>query len=222
MKTTEKKKRTSTKSARTREHLKRVAREIFEQEGHGSVTAQSVSSAAELSYGTFYKYYKNTDALLFEMCADYFSALLSGIAKAYKGRVPFVRIFSSQHYYISEVIENWQFHRAFLAYSLNNPGMGDLIHIARQKEARRTAKELSRLWQARGGQEAAFSAKRAAMTAMALNGMTEGYLQDMLLPSNAGKAISALKIKTMAFELSRLFYRGAFLEEPDVTIDQIP
>jgi AcrR family transcriptional regulator len=221
MEAIEKKKRTSTKSSRTREHLKRVAREIFEQEGHGSITAQSVSSAANLSYGTFYKHYKNTDALLFEICADYFSVLLSGITKAYKGATPFIRIFSSQHYYISEVIENWQFHRAFLAYSINNPEMGDLIHVARRKEARRTAKELSRLWQGRGGLESGFSTKRIAMTAMALNGMTEGYLQDILLPYKAGSAISAVKIKTMAFELSRLFYRAAFLEEPDITIDQI-
>ncbi len=221
MQVTERKKRASTKSARTREHLKRVARELFEREGHGSVTAQSVSSAADLSYGTFYKHYKNRDALLFEICADYFSTLLSGIAQAHKGETPFIRIFSSQHHYISEVIESWQFHRAFLAYSLNNPVMGDLIHETRRKEARRTAKELARLWQARGDQEAAFSAKRIAMTAMALNSMTEGYLQDVLLPSKAGKAISALEAKRMAFELSRLFYRGAFLEEPDVTIDQI-
>jgi AcrR family transcriptional regulator len=220
MTTASPKKRNSTKSLRTREHLKCVARKLFEREGHGGVTAQSVSSAAEFAYGTFYKYYKNKDALLFEICSDYFENLLSGIAQAYEGDTPFNRIFSSQHYYISEVIDNWRFHRSFLAYSLDNCEMGDLIHEARVKEAQRTAAELARLWQASGGPEAKFSTDRTMMTAMALNGMTEGYLQDMLRPSTDGTAKTAMEIKAIAFELSRIFYRGAFLEEPDVNISQ--
>jgi AcrR family transcriptional regulator len=216
------KRRNSTKSVRTREQLVCVARDIFEREGHGGVTAQSVSSKAGFAYGTFYKYYKNKDALLFAMCSDYFENQLSGIAKAYQGDTPFLRIFSSQHYYIAEVIRNWQFHRSFLTYSLDNTEMGDLIHEARVKEAERTADELSRLWRVSDRPEATFSAERAMMTALALNGMTEGYLQDMLRPSTAGNTIAAVKIKSIAFELSRLFYRGAFLEEPTITIEQLP
>jgi AcrR family transcriptional regulator len=217
---TQPKRRNSTKSARTRESLKVVARKIFEREGHGGVTAQSVSSEAEFAYGTFYKYYKNKDALLSEICSDYFENLLSGIAKAYQGDTAFVRIFSSQHYYIAQVIENWRFHRSFLAYSLDNREMGDLIHEVRIKEARRTADELARLWRVGSGPEATFSSERAMMTTLALNGMTEGYVQDLLRPSNAGTIKTPFEIKTIAFELSRLFYRAAFLEEPDVSADQ--
>jgi AcrR family transcriptional regulator len=212
------KRRRSPKSARTREHLKQVARLIFEKNGHGGVTAQSVSSAAEFSYGTFYKYFRNSDAILFEICSDYFDGLLLGIAQSYLGATPFIRIFSSQHYYIKQVVQNWQLHRAFLAYSLDNREMGDLIHEARIREAKRTANELAHLWKARGGLEASFSAERIMMTTLALNGMTEGYLQDLLRPSTAETIIATAQIDTIAFELSRIFYRGAFLEEPDVKL----
>jgi AcrR family transcriptional regulator len=218
---TRQRRRRSLKSARTREHLKQVARVIFEKNGHGGVTAQSVSSAAEFSYGTFYKYFKNRDAVLFEICSDYFDGLLLGIAQSYLGDTPFARIFSSQHYYIEQVVKNWQLHRAFLAYSLDNREMGDLIHEARIKEAERTANELAHLWKARGGPEASFSAERTMMTTLALNGMTEGYLQDLLRPSKAETTIATAQIDTIAFELSRIFYRGAFLEEPDVAIADI-
>jgi AcrR family transcriptional regulator len=215
------KKRNSTKSGRTRLHLTNVARQIFERDGHSGVTAQSVSTTAEFSYGTFYKYYKNKDALLFDICSDYFQNLLAGIAGAYKGDPPFVRIFSSQHYYIEQVVKHWRFHRAFLAYSLDNSEMGDLIHEARLKEAERTANELSRLWQSKNSPEAEFSTGRTMTTALALNSMTEGYLQDMLRPSTAGAVVAAIEIRSLAFELSRIFYRGAFLEEPDVTFEEL-
>jgi AcrR family transcriptional regulator len=215
------KKRNSTKSGRTRLHLSNVARQIFERDGHSGVTAQSVSTAAEFSYGTFYKYYKNKDALLFDICSDYFQNLLAGIAGAYKGDKPFVRIFSSQHHYIAQVVQHWRFHRAFLAYSLDNSEMGDLIHEARLKEAERTANELSRLWQSKKSPEVEFSFGRTMTTALALNSMTEGYLQDMLRPSTASDAVAAIEIRSLAFELSRIFYRGAFLEEPDVTFEEL-
>jgi AcrR family transcriptional regulator len=215
------KRRNSTKSIRTRDTLKRVAKEIFEREGHGGVTAQAVSAEAKFSYGTFYKYFKNKDSLLFEICSDYFEHLLFGIAEAYQGSSPFIRIFSGHSYYISEVIENWRFHKSFLTYSLDSLEMGDLVHAARMREADRTAIELVRLWKAGERVEATFSKDRALMTAHALNSMTEGYLLDILRPSTAGKILAILDIKTIAFELSRAFYRGAFLEEPDITIDQL-
>ncbi len=215
------KRRNSTKSARTRETLKRVCRDIFERDGHGGVTAQSVSSESGFSYGTFYKYYKNKDALLFDICSDYFQNLLAGIAGAYKGDTPFVRIFSSQHHYIAQVVHHWRFHRAFLAYSLESSEMGDLIHEARLKEAERTANELSRLWQSKNSPMVEFSAGRTVTTALALNSMTEGYLQDILRPSTARDAVAAIEIRSLAFELSRIFYRGAFLEEPDVNFEEL-
>jgi AcrR family transcriptional regulator len=216
------KRRHSTKSIRTRELLKSVTRDIFEREGHGGVTAQSVSSAAAFAYGTFYKYYKNKDALLFEICAEYFEILLSGIAEAYKGDTPFLRIFSSQRYFIESVVKDWHFYQSFRAYSQHNREMGDLIHEARVKEAKRTADELVCLWQSRGSTEATFSPERAILMAFALNGMTERYLEDILRPFTAEEAVAALEINVVAFELSRLFYRSAFLEEPEITIDQLP
>lgn len=213
--------RNSTKSIRTREKLKHIARGIFEREGYGGVTAQAVSTEAEFSYGTFYKYFNNKDNLLVEICSDYFENLLCGIADSYQGDTPFIRIFSGHSYYVSEVIENWRFHKSFLAYSLDNREMGDLVHVARMREAERTAAELVRLWKAGVGAEATFSTERALIMATALNSMTEGYLLDVLRPSTVGKALAALDIKTIAFELSRIFYRGAFLKEPDLTIDQL-
>jgi AcrR family transcriptional regulator len=215
------KKRNSTKSVRTREKLKHIARCIFEREGYGGVTAQAVSTEAEFSYGTFYKYFNNKDKLLFEVCSDYFENLLSGIEDAYQGDTPFIRIFSGHNYYVSEVIKNWRFHKSFLAYSLDNLEMGDLVHVARMREAERTAAELTRLWKAGEGAEAKISTERSLIMAMALNSMTEGYLLDLLRPSTVGKALAALDVKTIAFELSRIFYRGAFLNEPDLTIDQL-
>ncbi len=215
-------KRNSTKSIRTRARLKSAARQIFERDGHSGVTAQSVSSAADFSYGTFYKYYKNKDQILIELCSDYFEALLSGIATSFQGETPFIRMFASQLYYIEEVIDSWQFHRAFIGYSLENSAVGDLIHDARIKEAKRTAFELRRQWQDRGSAEVAFSEERALLSALALNTMTEGYLQDMMRPSTASSAVAAVDARKLAFELSRIFYRGAFLEEVPVNFADLP
>jgi AcrR family transcriptional regulator len=208
------KKRNSTKSIRTRQALKRVAHEIFERLGHGAVSADSVSSGAGFSHGTFYKYYPNKDALLFEICLDYLEQLASGISNAHKGNTAFDRIFSGQYQYAQLVINDWKFHRSVIAYSLENREIGDLFHEMRVKEARRTADQLMLQWQAQGGIEASFSSARAEMMALSLNGMTEGYLQDLLRPSTAAATLKRADINAIAFELTRIFYRAAFLEEP--------
>lgn len=208
------KKRNVTKGARTRAHIKQVARQLFERDGHAGVTAQGIVEAAGISSGTFYVYFANKDEVLLEICRDFHEEVIVGLAQSYTGKTVFENICLGQYAYISRIVNNWSFYRALLSYSFAEPRLRAVQHAARVREAERTQKVLERVWREKNSPYAITDSEKTLSSAMMLNAMIEGYLQDLLGEFKQGTKPSEPELRGIVAMSSRLFYRAAYLEEP--------
>jgi TetR/AcrR family transcriptional regulator, ethionamide resistance regulator len=207
-------KRNSTKGARTRVLIKRIARQVFEREGHSGATAQAIVEDAGISSGTFYIYFANKDEVLLEICSDFINELISALARSYTGSSVFENIYLSNYAYLKPIADNWLFYRALLSYALAKPDLREIIHGARLSEAKRTRKVIKFNWDRMGSPRASMEPKQLLQMALMLNAMTEGYIQDMLRGFNAEVIPSDKELRDTATMLGRIFYRAAYLDEP--------
>jgi TetR/AcrR family transcriptional regulator, ethionamide resistance regulator len=207
-------KRNSTKGARTKAHIKQVARAIFEREGHAGVTAQAIVEAAGISSGTFYVYFSNKDEVLLEICHEFLDSLIAGIAESHTGQSIFEDICRGTYAYIRPIVDNWTFYRALISYGLVEPRLREAQHEARLREAERTQMVLERVWRETGSPHRIVDSISAVQMAMMLNAMTEGFIQDMLRGLQPGDAPSDTELREIATMLGRTFYRAAYLEDP--------
>jgi AcrR family transcriptional regulator len=203
------KKRNVTKGARTRAHIKQEARKLFERDGHAGVTAQAIVETAGVSSGTFYVYFANKDEVLLEICREFHEEVIDGLAQSYTGKTVYENICLGQYAYIRRIVDNWSFYRALLSYSF-----AEVQHEARIREAERTQRVLERVWRETNSAFRVTEPEKALQTAMMLNAMIEGFLQDLLLGLKVGAEPSELELREIVAMSSRLFYRAAYLEEP--------
>jgi AcrR family transcriptional regulator len=208
------KKRNVTKGARTRAHIKQEARKLFERDGHAGVTAQAIVETAGVSSGTFYVYFANKDEVLLEICREFHEEVIDGLAQSYTGKTVYENICLGQYAYIRRIVDNWSFYRALLSYSFAEPRLREVQHEARIREAERTQRVLERVWRETNSAFRVTEPEKALQTAMMLNAMIEGFLQDLLLGLKVGAEPSELELREIVAMSSRLFYRAAYLEEP--------
>jgi TetR/AcrR family transcriptional regulator, ethionamide resistance regulator len=210
-------KRNSTKGARTRAHIKIIARKIFEQEGHAGATAQAIVEAAGISSGTFYVYFSNKDDVLLDICCDFLDEVILGLAKSQTGATTYENIYFGHYAYIRPIVDNLLFYRALVSYSLVDPRLREVHHQARLREAERTRQVIARVWNEMGESQRITDPTTALQMAMMLNGMAEGYVQDMLRGFQAGDVLSDDELRATAKMLARTFYRAAYLRDPELT-----
>lgn len=213
------KKRNATKGARTRAMIKQHAHKLFAENGHTGVTAQFIVETAGVSSGTFYVYFANKDEVLSEICHDFLDQMVRSLAKKREYNSDFEYLSIGQYIYVKYVYENSGFLRALIAYSYANPDIFKILHDARMKEAERTAQLFTR-WGELGRFVPISDAKATFRAAMALNAMTEGFVQDELGALGPNASLSDQQLRNLAALVSRLFYRAVFLEEPpDIQFD---
>jgi AcrR family transcriptional regulator len=214
------KKRNATKGARTRAMIKQHAHKLFAENGHTGVTAQSIVETAGVSSGTFYVYFSNKDEVISEICQDFMDEMIKSLAQNRKYNTDFEYLSIGQYIYIKYVYENYRFFRALIEYSYANSSIFTILHDARIKEAERTA-QLFKRWSELGRFVPTNDAKGAFRAAMALNAMTEGFVQDELATLGAETSLTDMQLRDLAVFVSRLFYRAVFLEEPsDIQFDR--
>jgi TetR/AcrR family transcriptional regulator, ethionamide resistance regulator len=208
------KKANLTKGARTRAHIKQVARQLFERDGHAVVTAQAIVEAAGISSGTFYIYFANKDEVLLEICREFHEEVIAGLAQSHTGKTVYENVCLGQYAYIRRIVDNWSFYRALLSYSFAEPRLRDAQHKARIREAERTQRVLERVWRETNSPYRVTDPEKALQTAMMLNAMIEGFLQDLLREVKVGAEPSEPELREIVAISSRLFYRAAYLEDP--------
>jgi TetR/AcrR family transcriptional regulator, ethionamide resistance regulator len=212
-------KRNSTKGARTRAHIKTIARAIFENEGHAGATAQAIVEAAGVSSGTFYVYFSNKDDVLLQICCEFLDQLISELAKSQTGATPYENIYLGHYAYIRPIVDNWLFYRALISYALVDPRLREIQHQARLREAERTREIIERVWGEMGSSQSVGDPTTALQMAMMLNGMAEGYVQDMLRGFEPNDVLGEDALRATAKMLARTFYRAAYLTDPEHSID---
>ena len=215
------KKRNATKGARTRAMIKQHAHTLFAENGHTGVTAQSIVETAEVSSGTFYVYFSNKDEVLSEVCRDFLDKMVNSLAKKRESQSDYQYLYIGQYIYVKYVYENYDFFRSLIAYTYANPEIFKILHHARTTEAERTA-QLFKEWGELGRFVPISDAKDTFRAAMALNAMTEGFVQDELATLDPNTSLTDQQLRDLALLVSRLFYRAVFLEEPpDIEFDQV-
>jgi TetR/AcrR family transcriptional regulator, ethionamide resistance regulator len=207
-------KRKSTKGARTKAHIKQVARTIFEREGHAGVTAQGIVEAAGVSSGTFYVYFANKDDILLEICREFMDNMIAALAKSHTGSSAFENICLGQLAYIRPIAENWEFYRALISYGLIEPRLREFSHDMRVREAERTLKVMQGVWHDGELVSQITDPDDALQMAVMLNAMVEGYAQDMLRGMKPGETLDEDEVGNVVRMLARTFFRAAYLEEP--------
>jgi AcrR family transcriptional regulator len=207
------KKRNATKGARTRAMIKQHAHKLFAENGHTGLTAQSVVETAGVSSGTFYVYFSNKDEVISEICQDFMDKMIGTLAAVRKHDSDYEYLYIGQYIFIKYVYENYNFFRSLIEYSYANSDIFKILHDARIKEAKRTA-ELFKRWSELGRVVPTNDAKGAFRAAMALNAMTEGFIQDELATLGPDTSLTDQQLRGLAVLVSRLFYRAVFLEEP--------
>jgi AcrR family transcriptional regulator len=210
------KKRNATKGARTRAHIKQVARQLFERDGHAGVTAQAIVEAAGISSGTFYVYFANKEELLLEICREFHEEVITGLAQSYTGKTVYENICLGQYAYIRRIVDNWSFYRALLSYSFAEPRLLEIQHEARVLEAKRTQRVLEWVWCETNSPYRVKDPGKALQVAMMLNAMIEGFSQDLLRDLKPDGEPSEPELREIVAMCSRLFYRAAYLEDPPI------
>jgi AcrR family transcriptional regulator len=209
------KKRNATKGARTRAMIKQYAHKLFAENGHTGVTAQSIVETAGVSSGTFYVYFSNKDDVISEICQDFMDKMIINLAEDRQYNSDYEYLYIGQYLFIKYVSENYSFFRSLIEYSYANSDIFKILHDARIKEAKRTA-QLFKRWSELGRFVPTNDAKGAFRVAMALNAMTEGFVQDELATLGPETSLTDQQLRDLAVLISRLFYRAVFLEEPPI------
>jgi AcrR family transcriptional regulator len=209
------KKRNATKGARTRAKIKQYAHKLFAENGHIGVTAQSIVETAGVSSGTFYVYFSNKDEVISEICQDFMDKMIGTLAEVRESDSDFEYLYIGQYIFVKYVYENYGFFRALIEYSYANSNIFKILHDARIREAKRTAQLFMR-WSELGRFVPTNDAKGSFRAAMALNAMTEGFVQDELTTLGPDTSLTDRQLRDLAMLVSRLFYRAVFLEEPPV------
>lgn len=100
---------------RMRERILKAAREIFAEGGYKHVTMRRIARKIEYSPGTIYRYFKDKNEIMLQLCYQGFEQLLAMQLKLDRVADPLDRLVTGARYYISFAVENPDFYELMFA-----------------------------------------------------------------------------------------------------------
>jgi TetR/AcrR family transcriptional regulator, ethionamide resistance regulator len=191
---------------RSRERLKRAARELLNERGFHSLRVQDVTERAGVATGLFYRYFHDLREIVGEISQDFFAELLADVDGGAPGTHRYDWIYRTLHDAVG------QFAR--------NPGiLACLFGLAGDyAEYDQIWKQNAHRWNLRVAQylrrETGCDAARARRMGFMLGAMTEGVIYQTLIRRTEDLSELAGKPEDIADVLATMWYRAIYLEDP--------
>ena len=191
---------------RSRERLKRAAREVLNERGYRKLRVQDVTARAGVASGLFYRYFHDLREIVEEISRDFFAELLTGVdpAEAHEHRYDW--IFDN----LANVVRRFA----------ENPGiLACLFGLAGDyAEFDQIWKENAHRWNLRVAaylkREIGCDAAHARRMGFMLGAMTEGVVYQVLIRQTEDLLEMGGKPEDIADILAVMWYRAIYLEDP--------
>lgn len=193
---------------RSRNRLKKAARELLNERGFRSLRVQDVTERAGVATGLFYRYFHDLREIVAEIAQDFFSELLEDTDP----------VAEYQHHY------DWIYQslRSAVSRFAENPGiLACMFGLAGDyEEFDRIWKDNAHNWNLRVAEylkrEAKLDMTHARRVGFVLGAMTEGVIYQALIRRTKDLIEFGPRPEDIADVLAVMWYRAIFLEEPPV------
>ncbi|MEX0733246.1 MAG: TetR/AcrR family transcriptional regulator [Steroidobacteraceae bacterium] len=194
------------RALRSRERLKRAARELLNERGYSKLRVQDVTARAGVASGLFYRYFHDLREIVEEISRDFFAELLVGVDPDKASEHRYDWIFDN----LSNVVRRFA----------QNPGiLACLFGLAGDyAEFDQIWKENAHRWNLRVAaylkREIRCDAAHARRMGFMLGAMTEGVVYQALIRQTEDLLEMGGKPEDIADVLAVMWYRAIYLEDP--------
>ncbi len=191
---------------RSRERLKRAARELLNEHGYSKLRVQDVTARAGVASGLFYRYFHDLREVVEDISRDFFAELLTDVDPESPSEHRYDWIFDN----LSNVVGRFA----------RNPGiLACLFGLAGDyAEFDRIWKENAHRWNLRVAaylkREIGCDAAQARRMGFMLGAMTEGVVYQALIRQTEDLLEMGGKPEDIADVLAVMWYRAIYLEDP--------
>jgi len=193
---------------RSRELLKRAAREVLNERGYRALRVQDVTARAGVATGLFYRYFHDLREIVAEIAQDFFAELLENADPVAANEHRYDWIFGN----LCNVVRRFA----------QNPGiLACLFGLAGDyEEFDRIWKENAHRWNLRVAEylkrDAGFDAAHSRRIGFVLGAMTEGVIYQALIRRTGDLLAFGARPEDIADVLAVMWYRAIFLSDPPI------
>ncbi|MEZ5497900.1 MAG: TetR/AcrR family transcriptional regulator [Steroidobacteraceae bacterium] len=191
---------------RSREFLKKAAREVLNEQGYPSLRVQDVAARAGVATGLFYRYFHDLREIVGELAEDFFAELHASAAQPVKAAHPYAWIVAT----LRNVTTKFAANPGMLACLFGLAGDYEEFDEIWKRNAHRWNLEVARFLT----RDAGYDRARARRAAFMLGAMTEGVIYQALIRHTADLVQLAGRPDELADALAVMWYRAIFLEDP--------
>jgi enoyl-CoA hydratase/carnithine racemase/AcrR family transcriptional regulator len=196
------------KGNRTRALLKTSARKAFGRNGYGNARISDITSEAKLSQGSFYRYFADREAVLYELLEDLLRDVVEFARESWSAADPARSVRTATKKYLDFYRENADLYAMLIEVAQSDPRVRQMWSDARDVFYRRIARMVTRA-QAR---ELADASLDPEFIATLLGGMTEQYAYTCFVEGR----YSSLSLDEIVEQMSLVWARAIFREGVDL------
>ncbi|WP_016744126.1 TetR/AcrR family transcriptional regulator [Rhizorhabdus wittichii] len=197
------KRKLTPKGMRSRDNLKKAARDALNTLGYTKLRVQDITQAAEVADGLFYRYFSDLREIMLELAEDLFRDLLEDTVQIRRDVAPYQWLYD--------------IHRVALVRFSNNPGiLACLFGLAGDSN------DFSTIWQVNARKwnlqvaafiesETDYSTEEARRMAYVLGAMTEGVIYQYLV-RRSDDLVTIGGEDEVAGAIAEMWYRTIFLK----------
>jgi TetR/AcrR family transcriptional regulator, ethionamide resistance regulator len=191
---------------RSRERLKRAARELLNERGFRNLRVQDVTERAGVAAGLFYRYFHDLREIVGEIARDFFAELLADVDPSQAGEHRYDWIYDN----LSNVVRRFAQNPGILACLFGLAGDYAEFDQIWKENAHRWNLRVAEYLQREIGCDAAHARRMGFM----LGAMTEGVVYQSLIRRTADLVEMGGRPEDIADLLAVMWYRAIFLEDP--------
>lgn len=191
---------------RSRERLKRAARDVLNEKGYRNIRIQDVTETAGVASGLFYHYFRDLREVVAEVSSDFFDELVGAAASLEEYEDPYDWIFENHR----NVVERFARNPGILACLFGLAGDYEEFDGIWKKNAHIWNLQVAGFLQ----RTAHFRKDNARRAAFMLGAMTEGVVYQALIRRTEDLAEFARQPEDIAEVIAVMWYRAIFLRAP--------
>jgi AcrR family transcriptional regulator len=191
---------------RSRERMKRAARDVLNEKGYRNIRIQDVTERAGVANGLFYHYFRDLREVVAEVSSDFFDALVGDPEALAEFEDPYDWIFENHR----NVVERFSRNPGILACLFGLAGDYDEFDRIWKKNAHIWNLQVADFLQ----RTANFRKDNARGVAFMLGAMTEGVIYQALIRRTEDLAEFAQQPEDIAEAIAVMWYRMIFLRDP--------
>lgn len=191
---------------RSRERLKRAAREVLNEKGYRNIRLQDVTERAGVASGLFYHYFRDLREVVAEVSSDFFDALVEDAKSLADYHEPYDWIFQNHR----NVVERFSRNPGILACLFGLSGDYEEFDGIWKKNAHAWNLQVADFLQETAG----FPAENAKRLAFVLGATTEGVIYQALIRHTEDLFEFGEQPEDIAEVIAVIWHRTIFLRDP--------